>query len=119
MLSSQAGTCAYLPVDVCLFFDLVSSVLPEEALWKEAVAKVKEEVADLAAKQEELEKSLQASASSSDLEASVQAPGLPLSQPILGSHDSSLSRLYVKPRQLRSSKCGWMSNRRELLGSPL
>ncbi|CAE7228001.1 unnamed protein product [Symbiodinium natans] len=53
--------------------DVEHMLSSQEALWKEAVAKVKEEVADLAAKQEELEKSLQASASSSDLEASVQA----------------------------------------------
>ena len=43
--------------------------LSEEALWKEAVAAVQEEVADLSAKQKDLEKSLQTSATSSDLEA--------------------------------------------------
>jgi len=49
--------------------DVEALLSSQEALWKEAVAAVKEEVADLAAKQKDLEKSLQTSATSSDLEA--------------------------------------------------
>ncbi|CAE7381184.1 unnamed protein product, partial [Symbiodinium necroappetens] len=67
---SAAGTQAPEPArNAASKADVEALLSSQEALWKEAVAAVQEEVADLSAKQKDLEKSLQTSATSSDLEA--------------------------------------------------